>query len=205
MKNDKAKEKSLEAFNRMASTYDNSLYGKYTVRLHRSVINQINLGCNSALDLGCGTGQLLSRISKSGISLAGIDIAPEMIAISRQKLGEKADLRVGDVEKLPWENESFDVVLSTLSFHHYPDPMSVLKEATRVLKTGGRLIIGDVWLPAPLRQFIYGLVFPFSSEGDVRMYSRRQLIKLLNEAGLHMTTWELDKSMFFVFTALKVL
>jgi len=171
MKNDGAKEKSFKAFNRMAYTYDNSLYSKYNSKLHRQVLKQLNLGYyESVLDLGCGTGQLLSRISRSGVLLAGVDIAPDMIAESKKKLGEQADLQVGDTENLPWEDGRFDAVLSTLSFHHYPNPLSVLKEAARVLNPGGRLIIGDVWLPSPLRQLI---------------------------------NWAIDRSMFFVLSAVK--
>lgn len=203
MKKNNAKEKSFTAFNRMASTYDQSGYGRYTVRLHRRVINQINSNCRSVLDLGCGTGQLLSYISNSGMFLAGVDIAPEMIAIARQKLGEKADLRVGDAEKIPWDDDRFDAVLSTLSFHHYPDPLAVLKEAARVLKPGGVIIIVDVWLPLLFRQLINTFVFPLSSEGDVRVYSQNELRKLFNKAGLKMTEFKWDRSLFSIASAVK--
>ncbi|MGE5380934.1 MAG: class I SAM-dependent methyltransferase [Methylocystaceae bacterium] len=197
-----AKERSAEAFNRLASSYDHTIYGKYSARLYRKVLAKITIKKDSAiLDLGCGTGKLLSLITAPEVRLAGVDIAPGMIAEARRKLGTGADLKLGDTEDLPWPNQSFEWVVSTLSFHHYPNPVGVLKEAARVVKPQGKVIIGDVWLPTPLRQVVNGLVFPFSKEGDVSMYSRSQLNQMLDEAGLRLVSWKLDRSLFFVLVA----
>ena len=78
-------------------------------------------------------------------------ISPGMVEKSRELLGERADLRVGDSEHLPWNDESFDIVTCIASFHHYPNPEPVLREMKRVLKHGGSLIIADPWAPNPWR------------------------------------------------------
>jgi ubiquinone/menaquinone biosynthesis C-methylase UbiE len=68
------------------------------------------------------------------IKLYGLGISEKMIEIAKKNLGNKAELRVGDSEYMPWEDDSFDVIVCNASFHHYPNPKKVLLEMKRVLK-----------------------------------------------------------------------
>ena len=110
----------------------------------------------------------------------------------RDKLGEKADLRVGDSENLPFGNESFDVVTCTDSFHHYPHPGNVLLEFKRVLKCEGHIIIADLSVPQPFRQ-LGNLLIPFTKDGDVRIYSESEIRKLLISTGFKGFEWGANK------------
>ena len=103
---------------------------------------------DSLLDIGCGTGNLLSLISERyDAEIAGVDLTPKMLNIARIKIGDKADLKLGDSEYLPFDNDKFDMVICTDSFHHYPHPENVLKEINRVLKPGGSVLIADPYTP----------------------------------------------------------
>ena len=137
----------------------------------------------SVLDIGCGTGELLAHLTEWGqIQLAGLDIAPNMIAAAQAKLGPQVDLRVGDAESLPWEPTSFDLVLCTNSFHHYPDPNRSLTEMRRVLKRNGHLLLVDITLSAAFRWIVNGLL-PLMRTGDVHFYSENEARPLLVRNG----------------------
>lgn len=105
----------------------------------------------AVLDVGCGTGTLAliakERVGDTG-RVYGIDPGPRQIARARSKAarrGANIDLRVGVIEQLPFPDQSFDVVLSTMMMHHLPDDLKRrgLAEIARVLKPGGRVIIVD--------------------------------------------------------------
>ena len=107
------------------------------------------------LDLGCGTGVLTRMIADQlnaeagGISL-GIDAAAKMINVARKKReSETCHFEVAAAEVLPFENSSFDAVVSSLFFHHVPLDLKEksLSEAFRVLRPKGRLIIADMHTP----------------------------------------------------------
>ena len=70
-------------------------------------------------------------------------ILQNILKIARDKSGEKADLRVGDSENLPFDDDTFDMITCTDSFHHYPNSENVLAEIRRVLRPQGRLLIAD--------------------------------------------------------------
>ncbi len=110
----------------------------------------------SVLDVGCGTGTL-ALVAKRCVGeagrVAGIDPAPQMIARARRKAarhGLSLDLQVGVIERLPFPDQSFDVVLSSLMMHHLPDDLKRqgLREIARVLKPGGRLLVLDAKRPS---------------------------------------------------------
>lgn len=103
------------------------------------------------LDVGCGTGTLAvlaARLGGSGARVSGIDPAPRQIARARAKArraGLDIDFRQGVIEDLPFDEESFDAVTSTLMMHHLPDDLKAkgLAEIWRVLEPGGRVVIAD--------------------------------------------------------------
>jgi ubiquinone/menaquinone biosynthesis C-methylase UbiE len=103
------------------------------------------------LDVGCGTGELtmLARQRTGTDTVVGLDASPEMIAVARRK-AERAhlaiDYRVEVIEKIPFPDNTFDVVLSSLMMHHLPDPLKQagLLEIQRVLKPGGRVVVVDL-------------------------------------------------------------
>lgn len=99
------------------------------------------------LDMGCGTGRFTVPLAQRAAEVAALDISPQMLEVNGQKLAEhglEATLREGDMTALPFPDASFDVVVSMLALMHIPvaDRLRVFAEAARVLKPGGRLLIG---------------------------------------------------------------
>lgn len=104
------------------------------------------------LDVGCGPGHLSMRLAgEHGLEVTGLDLDPEMIERARanaEQLGADRGGRplflVGDVASLPFPDDSFDLVVSTMSMHHWDDPAAGLTEIARVLRPGGRALIWDL-------------------------------------------------------------
>lgn len=174
---------SRKTFDKLAPNYDRHYYGSHGRHQYRRVLSAAAAWTfTSVLDVGCGTGNLLALLKRDNVGLAGADLSTGMIEQAKKRLGSDADLRVADSEKLPWAAHSFDLVVSTDSFHHYPDPMQALSEMKRVLKQGGHLILGDVWAPFPVRQ-LGNFVAGFGKEGDVRVYSVGEFVRMFSNVG----------------------
>ena len=192
-KPDRYKLSSYRAYNfKMPARYDSAYFIKlFQVPLwHRTVVEALETEIESAdvLDVGCGTGSLLADLARSGAtSLAGVDLAPKILEVAREKLsaaGAEADLRVADAEEpLPWASESFDVATLTGALHHFYRPHDVLAEIYRVIRPGGRLLLVDPCFFTPLRQLfnLYLRVLPH--DGDYHFYSAAQAGRLLAAQG----------------------
>lgn len=203
----KYKELSRDHFEELSSHYSDACAGKYTEPMHYDIIQELaGRNFERLLDVGCGTGTFLSMVSnKFHARVSGIDISPGMIERSRELLGHRVDLRVGDSEHLPWEDKSFDIITCIASFHHYPSPELVLREMRRVLRSGGHLIIADPWAPNPFR-FLVNLVLRsrFNSAGDVRVYTQDEMEKLLKDCGFTSAKWMIKGNLlrrYFIVTA----
>jgi SAM-dependent methyltransferase len=104
------------------------------------------------LEVGCGPGHLSIRLARThGLEVTGLDLDPAMIDRARanaERVGESAQrgpvFIVGDVASLPFPDGSFDLVVSTLSMHHWAEPTRGLAEIARVLRPGGRAIVWDM-------------------------------------------------------------
>jgi ubiquinone/menaquinone biosynthesis C-methylase UbiE len=95
------------------------------------------------LELAAGTLRNLPHYPQ-GVRLTAVELSPEMAAIGRkraQEVGRPIDLRVGDVQKLDFPDESFDTVTCTLGFCTIPDTTTAAREAFRVLRPGGGLLL----------------------------------------------------------------
>ncbi len=104
-----------------------------------------------AVDLGCGAGQLVMEMARKvpGLRPTGIDLSEELLAEAKQAaknagMEERVNFRLGNVEDLPFADQSLDLVVSTASLHHWKDPVKVLDEIDRVLKPGGAFYIFDL-------------------------------------------------------------
>ncbi|HEX4717556.1 MAG TPA: class I SAM-dependent methyltransferase [Thermoleophilaceae bacterium] len=88
------------------------------------------------LDVGCGTGLTLTLAAERRAKVSGVDITEALLDIARERLPD-ADLRVGDMQSLPFDDAAFDVVLGVNSFQFAGDPVRALAEAARVCRPGG--------------------------------------------------------------------
>jgi len=156
-----------------------------------------------ALDVGCGTGTLAleaARYLNPGGSITGIDPGGQQIARARAKATRRyvpkvsIEFTIGVIEQLPFPDQTFDVVFSTLMIHHLPMPLKRqgLAEIARILKPGGRLVIADF----THKQERAGRAARFPAGGS-RMHD---LEALLQEAGfVQLVTEEVKPPRFSAF------
>ncbi|MCH8805023.1 MAG: class I SAM-dependent methyltransferase [Planctomycetes bacterium] len=141
------------------------------------------------LDVGCGTGTLLAMTARdAGIELlVGLDYSPTMIrkaAEKAERLGLASKLRavVGDAERLPFQEESFDVLTCCNSFHHYPHQARAVAEFRRVLRKGGLMVLIDGFRDNVIGWVIFD-VFVEKIEKHVHHVSWSEARRLAEEAG----------------------
>ncbi len=104
-----------------------------------------------AADLGCGAGQLAVELARAApeLRVTGVDLSNLLLAQALRRaasagLAHRVDFRTGDVERTPFEDASLDLVVSTLSLHHWRNPIAVLDEVARILRPGGSFVIFDL-------------------------------------------------------------
>jgi ubiquinone/menaquinone biosynthesis C-methylase UbiE len=144
------------------------------------------------LEVAIGTGRNLPCYP-ADVTLTGIELSPAMLAIARQRatgLGRDVDLREGDVEHLPFDDDSFDTVVCALSLCTIPSPAAAVGEMRRVLRPAGRLLlldhIGSTWPPVYAAQWLLERV-TIRTAGE--HFTRRQL-PLVRAAGFQIVETE---------------
>jgi ubiquinone/menaquinone biosynthesis C-methylase UbiE len=162
-------------------------------RFKSMLLEQAALGPGQrVLDLGCGTGTLalLVKEREPGARVAGLDADPEMLARARGKAaraGVELDLTEGFSTDLPFEDASFDRVLSTLFFHHL-DPESkrrTAREIARVLRPGGELHVADWGRPSdPAMAVAFLGIRLLDGFENTAENARGDLPRIFEEAGL---------------------
>jgi ubiquinone/menaquinone biosynthesis C-methylase UbiE len=137
---------------------------------------------------------LLSEINRTipGIHIAGIDLAASMLKVAAERLPRGTALVAGDVARLPFASSSFDVAVSTSSFHYWPDPVAGLHEIARVLCAGGRLVVTD-WCDDYIACWICDRVLRVIDPAHQRAYGREECVQFLDSAGFGIDSVELYK------------
>lgn len=182
------KSETIREFNRSAEHYDSHspVYYSLTRLCDDAVLSRISsfkMPEPRLLDVGCGTGALLEKISHlcPDMILHGVDISPNMLDIARTRNLTHTTFTEGDAEQLPYEDNAFDIVLCCSSFHHYPNPDIALTEFRRVTRQGGKLILCDMELPDIARLFANHILFPYQHKGDVHVYTQNEIKALLRK------------------------
>ncbi|MGC6042860.1 class I SAM-dependent methyltransferase [Enterobacter kobei] len=150
------------------------------------------------LDLGCGAGHASFTAAQQVAKVTAYDLSSQMLDVVAEAAREKGlsnvDTRQGYAESLPFDDASFEVVISRYSAHHWHDVGQALREVKRVLKPGGIFIIMDVMSPGhPVRDIWLQTIEALRDTSHVQNYSSGEWLSLITEAGLITRTLTTDR------------
>ena len=140
------------------------------------------------LDLACGPGILLAGLASTMRLGVGVDATPKMIQMARAKCRSAGTANTRFVESLaeslPFATASIDCVVTRLSIHHFLDPLIVLGEVKRVLKSDGLLVIGDLTSSEdPTERRLHNALEQLRDPSHVRMLPESELLQVVHAAG----------------------
>lgn len=185
MTHDKHTQTIIDQFSQQAGAY--TAITAHSNALDRLIeLSQVT-PADTVLDIACGSGIVATALAPHASHVTGIDITAGMIAAARKLQQQKGLLNIsweiGEVRSLPYQNEAFSLVVSRFGFHHFPEPAVVLAEMTRVCKTGGRVLVVDVALPAQ-KVNAYNKMEKLRDPSHAAALTHEQFMTLFQQAGL---------------------
>jgi ubiquinone/menaquinone biosynthesis C-methylase UbiE len=192
-----------EEFTRQAQTFD-----AYAPKADDRVEDRFREALGEAakgviLDLACGPGVVTAAVAKGAKKAVGFDVTSAMLEKARKRCAEagltNVEFKHGNAEALPFDDGSFDGVVTRLAIHHFADPGLVLREVARVLRPGGRLVVVDVVVSEDLAEAaLQNAIENLRDPSHLRMLPATELDALVAASGfeiLDRSTW--DKSREF--------
>jgi ubiquinone/menaquinone biosynthesis C-methylase UbiE len=152
-------------FDKQAPNYDRSM-ARFERLLFKGTREWVCAAAEGdVLEIAAGTARNLEHYP-AGVRITGVELSAEMAALGRKRaaeLGREVDMRVGDAEALDFPDESFDTVVCTYGLCTIPDDRAAIREAKRVLRPGGRILLAEhVRSPNPLVRTIQRLLDPLA-------------------------------------------
>lgn len=188
------KERTVQFFDHIASRWDllkREILGDFDLN---EAIMQAMPRSNVAVDLGCGTGELVEKLQSVAEYVIGVDSSSRMIELARSRAypdKERVDLRLGELEHLPLKNNEVDCAVVSMVLHHLSAPRLFVSEVSRVIKKNGTLVIVDFnkHIDESLRQ----------TYGDRWLgFSKDEILSFLNPNGFTMIedqSFEIEKNL----------
>ena len=150
-----------------------------------------HLKSGKILEIGPGPGYLSIEIAKLGdFEITGLDVSETLIEIAKtnaEEAGVDIKLQLGNAANMPFQDNTFDFVVSSGSLHHWKEPVKVFKEVHRVLKTNGEALIGDLRKDAPKEEIdrmarkVDSFIMRWGLRHSIReAYTKDQIIQLLS-------------------------
>lgn len=140
-----------------------------------------------ALDVACGPGLTACAAATIAACVTGIDLTPAMIERAKVRQAElgltNLSWQVGDVYALPFEDDSFSLVLTRFSFHHFLNPAGVLAEMIRVCQPGGRVMVWDS-VPDADKADAYNQLEKLKDPSHARALTEEELLAIIRESEL---------------------
>lgn len=204
MKDNKYKELSIKEFTKVAKKYEGNNAGIYKMckKDYPDILEEIEKeDFQTLLDAGCGPAPMISLLSEKYPDkyYTGLDLTPLMIEQAKNKNIKNATFVVGDCENFPFEDNMFDIIICSMSFHHYPNPQAFFNSVKRCLKPNGRLILRDMTTDNKLIEWICNNIeMPLVNllgHGDYKMASRKTVMECAKNAGLIVELFEIRKGM----------
>lgn len=168
--------------------------GRITDRIEEELILDLigPVSGKRLLDVGCGDGVLSVRLAQSGADVTGLDSEPQMLVAARRRANEsgvQVSFVDGAAQALPMNGCSFDIVVAVTMLCFVADPEHAVREMARVLRPGGRLVIGDLgrWSSWAARRRIAGWLGSMTWRA-ARFRTTGELRRLAFEAGLLVET-----------------
>ena len=185
-------EKQAEYYNEIFDQYNKKYHSKYVemvggLELMTGIDTLGNKELGHTIDIGCGTGRNYRFIKEKCLSYTGIDISQKQIEQARlsNNQEEKASFFTGNALDLELGSGRFDTVIMFGCLHHLEDPQKALKEAHRVLRKGGTILIYEPSKHNPilrLIRFFFKKYHPAFHPEEVSFF-RDELVELFNRAG----------------------
>lgn len=138
------KQAIASAFGRAAPSYDQH------AQFQRDVVDKllqrlpVSLIGKRILDVGCGTGYLTEKLIQRGATVVALDLSDKMLEQARLRCGELATYYLGDAEALPFDDDSFDYVVSSLALQWCDDLSVPIRDMKRVCKVGGHVLFSTL-------------------------------------------------------------
>lgn len=132
-------------FTGAAADWDRIRTQMYGERFSWEVLPALLPARSVVADLGCGTGKMIERIAPYVSRVIGVDNTPAMLDAARHRTSGLAnvEIRAGDLEALPLDDQSIDAAMLVLALSYVTEPLAVLAEMRRVLRPGGRAVVVD--------------------------------------------------------------